>query len=124
MRVMPHTWLSILIAGPLAVICAPLLLQVPWVNYFLVYSFYSPLENLFLLSAISAYGIAQLLLYRLRHGVWRAVARTVFFYWIAAVGVLVIGLVSLALLWVMPMALLLFDDQARAEWQRPRVVNS
>lgn len=124
MRVIPHTWLSVLIAGPIAVVVAPLLQQVPWINYFLVYSFYSPLENLFLLTVISAYGIAQLALYRLRYGVWRAVARTVFFYWIAAIGVLVLGLVSLALLWVMPMALLLFDDQARAEWEKPRVVSS
>ncbi|HMY37879.1 MAG TPA: hypothetical protein PK011_01030 [Marinagarivorans sp.] len=36
---------------------------------------------------------------------------------VSAEAVLVLGLVSLALLWVVPMALLLFSDSGREAWQ-------
>jgi hypothetical protein len=123
MRSIPHAWLSILISIPAATVLAPLLVQVPWFNYFLVYSMYSPIENMFLLTAISTYGVSQLIIYRLRYGFWRAVLHTVVFYFVSAGAVLVLGLVSFALLWVMPMSLLLFNDDARSRWHKPEPIN-
>lgn len=107
-------WLSMFLSIPVAFILAPVLVQVPWVNYFLVFSVFSHFENLFLLTAISVYGLAQLVVFRLRHGHWRAVTHRVFFYCVSAAAVLVVGLVSLALLWVVPMALLIFAESGRS----------
>ncbi|HMU67121.1 MAG TPA: hypothetical protein PKE57_08245 [Cellvibrionaceae bacterium] len=117
MRTMHPKVLSIVLSLPCACVLAPLLMNVPWLHYFMGYSLYSHYENVFLLTAISVYGLAQLVIFRLRHGYWRAVFHRVAFYVVSAEAVLVLGLVSLALLWVVPMALLLFSDSGREAWQ-------
>ncbi len=117
MRAIHPKLLSIVLSIPSAYLLAPLLLDLPWLHYFLVYSVCSHFENVFLLSAISIYGLAQLIIFRLRKGYWRAVFHRVAFYIVCAEAVMVLGLVSLALLWVVPMALLLFSDSGRESWQ-------
>ncbi|RYZ97921.1 MAG: hypothetical protein EOO68_14500 [Moraxellaceae bacterium] len=116
MRTVHYKWLSIFLSIPAAFCLAPVLVHAPGVNYFLIYSLFSSFENVFLLTAISTYGLSQLIFYRLRYGYWRAVFHQVVFYFIAAEAVLVMGLASLALLWVMPMSMLLFSDNARENW--------
>lgn len=124
MRTMHPKVLSIVLSLPCAFILAPVLVNLPWLHYFMSYSLYSHYENVFLLTAISVYGLAQLVVFRLRQGYWRAVFHRVAFYVVCAGAVLVLGLVSLALLWVVPMALLLFSDSGRETWQGPsRQVN-
>lgn len=125
MRTMHPKVLSIVLSIPSAFILAPLLMNVSWLHYFMGYSLYSHYENVFLLTAISIYGLAQLVIFRLQKGYWRAVFYRVVFYVVSAEAVLVLGLVSLALLWVVPMALLLFSDNGREAWQQsPTQVNS
>lgn len=122
---MHHKWLSIFLSISTAFCLAPILVHAPGVNYFLIYSIFSSFENMFLLTAISTYGVSQLIIYRLRYGYWRAVFHKVVFYFIAAEAVLVMGLASLALLWVMPMAMLLFSENARENWfAKSTTVNS
>lgn len=118
MRTMHPKVLSIVLSLPSAFILAPLLINVPWLHYFMSYSLLSHYENVFLLTAISVYGLAQLVIFRVQKGYWRAVFHRVAFYVISAEAVLVLGLVSLALLWVVPMALLLFSDSGREAWQQ------
>lgn len=118
MRTMHPKVLSIALSIPSALILAPLLMNLPWLHYFMGYSLYSHYENVFLLTAISVYGLAQLVIFRLQKGYWRAVLHRVAFYVVSAEAVLVLGLVSLALLWVVPMALLLFSDSGREVWQQ------
>jgi hypothetical protein len=116
MRRLQPKWLSIFLSIPAAFIVAPLLMQVSWLHYFLVYSVFSHFENIFLLTLISVYGLSQLVIYRIAHGHWKAVLHTIVFYIVSAQAILVLGLASLALLWVVPMALLLFSDSGRDSW--------
>jgi hypothetical protein len=118
MRTIHVKWLSIFFSIAAAVFLTPVLIHASWVKYFLVYSIFSNSENIFLLVAISMYGLLQLVTYRMRRGHWRAVPHTAFFYCISAWAVLVLGLASLALLWVIPMALLLFNDVTQNAWRQ------
>jgi hypothetical protein len=110
--------LSLMLSAPAAWFITPYLVSVPWLHYFISYSLYSRTENIFLLTALSIYGLAQLVIFRMQRGFWRANFQRVAFYGVSAGAVLVLGLVSLALLWVIPMALLLFSDSGRESWQQ------
>ena len=116
MRLAHTQLLSALLSVSIAAVLSPLIINFPGIHYFLIYSVFSELENVFLLTAISVYGLSGLVVYRLRHGRWQAVAHRVFFYCFSAGAVWVVGIVSLALLWVVPMALLLLNDAKQQFW--------
>ena len=81
MRTMHPKVLSIALSIPSALILAPLLMNLPWLHYFMGYSLYSHYENVFLLTAISVYGLAQLVIFRLQKAIGERCYTVWLFMW-------------------------------------------
>lgn len=91
-----------------ASLVTPILVKWNFLAEFLMFSLVSRVENLFLLSALSIYALCNIA------WTWRREHRVVVtsaglaFYVVALEGFVVIGLASLALLWVIPLCLYQF----------------
>ncbi len=113
--------LCTLVAISGAVLLTPLLVSSRVLDQFLVYSIFSTAENLFLLLAVSLYLLTAIVVTWHKEHRLAITAAGLAFYCVAVQGFLVMGLASLAILWVIPMVVYQFNENKRlAEVQKPQ----
>ncbi len=94
-----------------AAVLTPLLTQLNFLQSFLAFSVFSTAENIFFASAIAIYALLSTVdTWRTQHKLVRA-ASSVALFIVAFNGFLVIGIASVALLWVIPMCIYQFSDE-------------
>jgi hypothetical protein len=115
MKTMTNSLLCTLVATSGAVLLTPVFISTGILNNFLVYSIFSAAENIFLLLACSLYLATSIaIIWRKEHRLAVSAAGLAF-YCVAVQGFLVMGLASLAILWVIPMVVYQFNENKRAE---------